>query len=156
MSFDEAAIDALVEATKSVALSLGIFQSVNFHEPKGAPPGNYIRCAIWASDIEPIPEASGLASTTGLVLMTARLFGNMLQKPEDSIDPKLMVAAVRLIGAFSMDFTLGGTIRNIDLQGGHGPKMGAHAGYVTIDSKMFRIFDVKVPCIIDDMWTQAA
>lgn len=156
MTFNEAAVHALVDSTRSIAEQLGIFRSVNWHEPKGAPPGTHVTLAIWAQDIEPIPEASGLASTTGLVVLTARLFGNMMTKPEDSIDPKLMVAATTLIGAFSGDFTLGGTVRNIDLLGAHGPKMGAHAGYVTIDSKSFRIFDVRVPCIIDDMWAQVA
>lgn len=155
MSFNSAAVDDLVSKVESIAMQTGDFRSVNFHEPKSAP-GTGLRLAIWAQDIEPIAAASGLSSTSGYVVLNARIYGNMLQKPEDEIDPRIMKAATALIGAYSADFTLGGTVRNIDLLGEYGERLRAQAGYITIDSHMYRVMTVTVPCIINDMWNQVA
>ena len=121
-----------------------VFRTVNFHEPKSAP-GTGLRLAIWCQSIEPIAAASGLASTTGYVVCWARAYGNMLAKPEDEIDPRIMTAMTTLIGAYSADFTLGGTIRNLDLLGAYGQKLAAQAGYVTIDSHLYRQMTLTIP-----------
>lgn len=153
MAFDQAAVTALVAALESMAMKLGVFRSVNFHEPKSAP-GTGVRLAIWAQSIEPISRASGLASTSGYVVCHARAYGNMLSKPEDDIDPRMMTAMTTLIGAYSGDYTLGGTVRNIDLLGEYGQKLTAQAGYITIESHLYRIMTLAIPCIINDMWAQ--
>jgi hypothetical protein len=155
MAFNDAAVDALLAAVESVAMKTGYFRRVNTHEPK-ASPGSGLTCAIWAQTVEPVAAASGLASTSGYVVLWARIYGNMLQKPEDDIDPRLMKAGSSLIGAYSADFTLGGTTRNIDLLGEYGQKLGGQAGYVAIGDSMYRIFTVTVPCIVNDMWTQVS
>ena len=155
MAFDQAAVNTLVSRLESEAMSLGVFRSVNFHEPKSAP-GTGLRLSIWCQSIEPIAAASGLASTSGYVVVWARAYGNMLSKPEDEIDPRLMTAMATLMGAYSGDFTLGGTVRNIDLLGEYGEKLSAQAGYVTIDSHLYRQMTLTVPCIINDLWTQEA
>jgi hypothetical protein len=153
MAFDSPAVDALTSYMTSVAAQLGTFRSVNLHEPKSAP-GTGLRLAIWADSIQPLAEASGQASSSGYVVMLARAYGNMLAKPEDDIDPRLMKSATALIGAYSADFTLGGNVRNIDLLGMYGTKLGAQAGYITIASTMYRIMTVTVPCVVNDMWDQ--
>jgi hypothetical protein len=153
MGFDSEAVNALVAGVASIALKTGTFRSVNTHEPKAAP-GSGLRLAIWADTIQPIGAASGLASTSGYVVMQARAYGNMLAKPEDDTDPRLMTAATTLINAFSADFTLGGLVRNVDLLGMYGSRLGAQAGYVTIGGTMFRIMTVTLPCVVDDMWDQ--
>jgi hypothetical protein len=155
MTFDGAAVTALIDGVESIAMQTGEFRSVNTHEPKAAP-GSGLRLAIWAQTIEPIAAASGLASTSGYVVLNARAYGNMLTKPEDEIDPRLMTAATVLVGAFSADFTLGGLVRNIDLLGEYGQTLAAQAGYVTIAGTMYRIMTVTVPCVVNDMWTQEA
>lgn len=154
MSFDHAAVDALMAAVESIAGKTGQFRSVNTHEPKSAP-GSGLRCAIWAQTIEPVAAASGLSSTSGYVVLNARVYGNMLQKPEDEIDPKLMKAATALLGAYSANFTLGGTVRNIDLLGEYGQTLKAVAGYLDIGGTKYRIMTVTVPCIVNDMWSQS-
>lgn len=154
-NFNAAAVNALVASLEQVSMKTGQFRSVNFHEPKAAP-GHGLRLAIWAQDIEPIAAASGLASTSGYVVVYARIYGNMLQKPEDEIDPRILTAVTALIGAYSADFTLGGTVRNVDLLGEYGQQLGAKAGYVTIGGSMFRVMTVTVPVVINDMWTQVA
>lgn len=154
-NFDAAAVRTLVAKAESVALTTGQFRSVNFHEPKAAP-GSGLRLAIWTQEIEPLAAASGLSATSGYVVLYARIYGNMLQKPEDEIDPRIMTAVTVLIGAYSADFTLGGTVRNIDLLGQFGSKLGAQAGYITIGGSMYRVMTVTVPCVVNDMWTQVA
>jgi hypothetical protein len=153
VSFDQAAVKSLVSYLESKALALGVFRSVNFHEPKSAP-GTGLRLALWVQSIEPIAMASGLSSSSGYVVVNARAYGNMLQKPEDDVDPRLMTAMTTLIGAYSGDFNLGGTVRNIDLLGEYGEKLSAQAGYVTIDSHLYRIMTLTIPVIVNDMWTQ--
>lgn len=155
MSFDSAAVQALVAGVESIALKTGAFASVNFHEPKSSP-GSGLPLAIWADSIQPIAAASGLSSTSGYVILSARAYGNMLQKPEDDTDPRLMTAATTLIGAYSADFTLGGLVRNIDLLGEYGSKLGAQAGYITIGGAMYRIMTVVIPCVVNDMWDQVS
>ena len=119
MTFDAAAVRTLVAKVESVAMKTGQFRTVNFHEPKSAPASG-LRLAIWAQSIEPLGAASGLNATSGYVVLDARIYGNMLQKPEDEIDPRVMTAATVLLAAYSADFTLGGTVRNIDLTGMYG------------------------------------
>lgn len=155
MSFDTAAVNALMASVESTAMKTGQFRTVNTHEPKSAP-GSGLRCAIWVQSIEPIPAASGLASTSGYLVLFARIYGNMLAKPEDEIDPRMTSAAALLVGAFSGDFTLGGTVRNIDLLGEYGQRLAAQAGYVTIGGAMYRQMTVTVPCIVNDMWDQVS
>ncbi len=155
MSFDQQAVQNLTDALTSKAAATGAFRRVNSHEPKSAP-GSGLTLAVWADSIQPVAQASGLASTSGVVTYLARAYGNMLQKPEDDVDPRLMAAASVLVGAYSADFTLGGLCRNVDLLGMYGRKLGAQAGYVTIAGSMYRIMSVTVPCVLDDLWEQVA
>ena len=155
MTFNQAAVSALVAQLESTAMTLNVFRSVNFHEPKSAP-GTGLRLAIWCQSLEPIAFASGLASTSGYVVCWARVYGNMLAKPEDETDPRIMTAMTTLMGAYSADFALGGTVRNLDLLGAYGEKLAAQAGYVTIDQHLYRQMTLTVPCVVDDMWTQEA
>lgn len=154
MSFDEAAINTLVDKIVSHAKALGVFRSVNFHEPKGQP-GSGLRYGVWADIIRPVGEASGLNSTSGVVEVQGRIYGNALQKPEDDVDPRIMAAAVTLIGAYSGDFNFGATVRNVDLLGMYGRSLMAQAGYATIAQTTYRIMDITVPVIVNDLWTQA-
>lgn len=153
MTFNQAAVNSLIDRVASMAGALGVFRSVNTHEPKSAP-GTGLRLAIWAQSIEPVGLASGLASTSGYVVVNARAYGNMLAKPEDEIDPRIMTAMTTLMGAYSADFTLGGTVRNIDLLGAYGQKLTAQAGYLTMDSHLYRIMTLTIPCVVNDMWVQ--
>jgi hypothetical protein len=63
-----------------------------------------------------------------------------------------------MMGAFSGDFDLGGVggVRYIDLLGSTGTVLGAVAGYIEIDKKMFRVMTMTIPIIINDAFVQAA
>lgn len=153
-NFDQAAVLTLVDNVVSHASKLGVFRRVNSHEPKAAP-GSGLSYMVWADSIEPI-EGSGLASTSGYVILNGRIYSNMLQKPEDEIDPRIITAATTLIGAYSGDFDFGASVRAVDLLGMYGQRLAGRAGYITIAGGMYRVFTLTVPVIINDMWTQGA
>jgi hypothetical protein len=152
VSFDQAAVLALFSNLQTHAMELGLFETVNTHEAKNAP-GAGVWCTIWVQRIRPT-RSSGLAITSGYVEFTCRIGASFMAQPEDSIDPAVLTAASTLIGAYSGNITLGGTVRMIDLLGIDGTPLSALAGYVQIDRKVYRVMDITLPVIVNDMWAQ--
>lgn len=144
---------AILDALVSHALSLGLFERVNSHEPANAP-GHGLTCAVWADSIGPVPLGSGLRSTTARIVWNVRLYTSWLGDPADAIDPLLMAAVDELMAAYSGDFELGGLVRNVDLLGQAGTTLSAQAGYIEQDSKVFRVMTLTVPVIVSDVWEQ--
>lgn len=155
MSFDDAAVRGLFTQALSHALTLGLFENVNTHEPKSAP-GNGLWCAIWVQRIRPQGSASGLSATSGVVDLMARIGASFIKQPEDGIDPNILTAASVLMKEYSGNFTLGGTVRNVDLLGQTGAALSAQAGYLQLGQRTYRVMDVSIPVIINDLWTQGA
>lgn len=147
-------INTILSAIESHAASSGHFERVNMHEPKNAL-GNGLTCAIWVQSIDPVPNNSGLTKTTARIAFTVRIYSNMLQEPEDMIDPNVISATESLMNAYSGDFELGGNVRNVDLLGQAGNPMAAVAGYLNIGGTMYRVMDIALPLIVNDVWTQA-
>lgn len=145
---------ALISALESVVLTTGRFERANAYEPK-TPPGSGLTAAIWVQDIKPVPS-SGLASTSVLFVARIRLFTNMLQEPQEQIDPQLCDAVDDVMGRLSGGFTLGGIVREVDLLGESGVALTAQAAYVTVQQTMYRIYDITVPLVVNDAWTQGA
>lgn len=146
-------ISGIVDATVSHAMSLGLFETVNQHEPVNAP-GNGLTCAVWADYIGPVPEASGLTITTAYVIMNVRIYTPWTQLPYDGIDPAMMSATDTLFTAYSGAFSLNGKVRNVDLLGAHGTKLSAKAGYIDQDSKKYRVMTITLPMVVNDSWNQ--
>jgi hypothetical protein len=147
-------ISAVLDPIVSHAMSLALFERVNQHEPKNAP-GNGLSCAVWVDRIFPAPAASGLACTSVMVLFNVRIYSSMLQEPQDMIDPNLIDAVDALMTAYSADFDLGGTVRNIDLLGQFGVALSALAGYLNQDNKMYRVMTIALPVVVNDIWPQS-
>jgi hypothetical protein len=148
---------ALMDAVASHAAASGYFDHVPKHEPKN-PPGNGLHAAVWVNHIGPV-RSSGLKSTSAIVVLHVRIGANMLQEPQDEIDPNIMDATDALMTAYSADFTLGGLVRSVDLLGANGRELRADAGYLTIggaNGGMFRVMVIQVPLIINDAWEQVA
>jgi hypothetical protein len=150
MAFDGAAVRDLFDKLVSHAQSLGIFQRVLGHEPKSAPQ-NGLWCAIWVQEIRPV-KSSGMGATSGVVELKARVGKSFIAKPEDGIDPAILSAIATLMAEYTGNFTLGGTVRAVDLLGMEGTAMSAVAGYLSIDGKVFRVMEVTLPVIINDLW----
>lgn len=154
MAGDGADIKETFNILRSHAMSSGWFDLVNGHEPK-SPPGNGLTAAVWIQDIYPV-RTSGLSMTSARVIYLVRIYANMMQDPEDAIDPNLADAAMYLMGQYSRDFELGDEAREIDLLGASGESLHAEAGYLEMDkSTTFRVMTIKVPVIYNDVWEQS-
>lgn len=143
----------LIDNVASVCMATGLFERVNQHEPKSAP-GNGLSAAVWAQTISPSPRFSGLSETAARVEFMIRIYSNMLQEPQDAIDPNVMGAVDALMAAFSGDFQLDASVFVIDLLGMAGNPLSAKAGYLNQDGKLFRVMDIVCPLVIDNVWSQ--
>jgi|ERR1051325_5983876 hypothetical protein len=147
-------ITPVLNQVASHAMKTGYFERVNTHEPKNAP-GNGLTCAIWVDGIAPT-RTSGLAATSVVLKLNVRVYNNMLQEPQDDIDPNVVTAVQALMNAYSGDFDLGSTVANIDLLGSEGTPMSMQSGYLTLGTAMYRAMVVVLPIIINDVWSQSA
>jgi hypothetical protein len=147
---------AVFNSLESHVLATGLFRQVNTHEPKKAPPDAGLTAAVWMDRVAPHPAASGLQITTAVTVYMIRIYTNMLAEPQDAIDPAVLAATDTLFTSLHGDFELGGNARNIDLLGETGNQLSAQAGYVDIDGVLYRVMDITVPVIVNDVWTQTA
>ena len=152
MSLD---LKTIIGAMNDVALASGLFDSANGHEPKSKP-GNGLTIATWSQTIRPVPRGNSLVATTVRVEMMQRIYTSMLSEPQDAIDPALTDAVDYMLKTYHAGFTLVGTVREIDLLGEFGEPLSARAGYLNMDGKLYRIYDLTVPTIINDLWIQGA
>lgn len=147
-------IDEIMARVTSHAETLGVLDEVNGHEPKSAP-GRGVTAAVWVQEIDPL-QASGLDSTSVRLGLMWRLYTPMISEAPDSIDPNLLKALDALCAAYSADFDLDGALRMVDLLGAHGDPMRGRAGYLNQDGRMFRVIDLTLPLIVNDLWDQEA
>lgn len=158
MTFNSAAVTDLFNAIVTDALTLGIFETVNTHEPKTAP-GNGLRCNIYVDTIRPV-KSSGLALTSGLLSFYVEIYNSMLQEPQDDIDPAILSAVCALLESYTGDFRLAmdttADIRMVDLLGAYSEGLSAQSGYKQLDNKMYRVMVISLPVVIDDMFEQVA
>ncbi|MGH3680775.1 MAG: hypothetical protein ACRDT2_11080 [Natronosporangium sp.] len=145
--------NSLFGRVRSHALASGRFARVNQHEPKNAP-GHGLSAALWVDRIDPVAEVSGLAATSARIVFHLRVYSNMLQEPQDAIDPGVLSAVAALMTAYSGDFTLGGLVKQVDLLGQHGISLSARAGYINQDSRLYRVMLLQVPIVINDVFDQ--
>lgn len=148
-NFTAAQAKALFEAIRSYAQELGVFEAVETHDPWNAP-GNRLYCSITLGPVRPV-TSSGLAAVSGQVMLLVRVWSSALQRPLDNIDPEVLAAVCALMGEFAGGFTLGGTVRDIDLFA-----MSAQPAYVDFEGKPFRTVEIQVPVIINDMFAEVS
>lgn len=145
----------LIDRLASHAMALGVFDRVNQHEPKNKP-GRGLTCAVWIDRIEPARGRSGLAATDARVVFNVRVYTNMIQAPQDAIDPQVMIATDLLFEAYTGDFQLGDDSRFIDVLGmTQGHPLFSQSGYINIDNFVYRVMTITVPVIVENAWTQA-
>lgn len=138
----------------SHAMGTGLFQNFAGHEPKNAPGVAGVYGMTSLAGITPVQGASGLNSVSIKVTLTVRIFISGFYEPADDMEPLLCDVVDKLCELFAGDFQLGGLIRNVDLLGEFGEPMSVTTGWLTQDSKVFRIADILLPLIINDVWTE--
>lgn len=151
-------------ALANIAAASGLFDSVVQHEPTSAPDGPGETCHVIGASLRGV-QSSGLASLSALVEFRMRIMTNAFSEPRDAIDTILLNSAGEMIGELVGAFTLGGLVRAIDMFGADsGEPLRAELGYITIGGgggqagggRMFRIADVIVPIVINDVWEMVA
>lgn len=147
---------AYMDALISHASASGHFSSVNSVDIGSTPANDGIVAILWPRRIRALPAQSGLNSTSIAIEFNMRLMCSMNSDPYGQIDPRIIAAADALMNAYSGDFTLGGLIAFVDLLGQHGAPMESQSGFLPIgENERFRIVDITIPCIINDVWNQA-
>lgn len=145
---------AILQALQSHAAATGHLERFELHEPIRAPDAD-LTWAVWIQSVTPVPARSGLQTTSVRIVATARFYQGT-QTERDSIDPRIMAAADALLAAYNGDFTLDGLIAEIDILGAYDIPLNAQAGYVTYpDGTTYRVFDLTIPMVLNDVWTQA-
>jgi hypothetical protein len=148
-------IETIRDVIISHGLASGYYESVSGHEPKSKPPAG-LTGSVLLGDIDPLGEASGLATVSVRLEFIFRTHLNMLTDPQDDIDIDVGEAVNAMFTALVGDFTLGGNVRNIDVFGEHGPKLRARPGYINLSGTLYRVIDLFTPVIVNDAWTQEA
>lgn len=156
MALDGNGITAIYDALTTHAQTLGLFDRVNDHETTN-PPGRGLSCSILLGPLAPV-RGSGLASTSGRLEMTARVYAPRPSTTPGMVDRQILGAAVLLLAAYSGDFELDnvpdGLVRAIDLLGAYGAGLSMEPGWLTQDGTPYRIAEITLPLILNDMWGQ--
>ncbi len=147
--------NAILNAVASHALTLGLFERVNQHEPHSAP-GSGMTCAIWIDVLRADPRHSGLAVTSAHLVLRVRIYSSAIQEPADAIDPQIIDAVDQLWDAYIGDFTLGELVMEVDVLGAAGIRLEAQAGYITQDGKQMRVMTITLPILVSDVWEEVA
>jgi hypothetical protein len=152
------ALDAagLLNAVQDHALASGWFDRVNGHEPKSPPDATGLTAAVWVQRISPAIGGSGLNATSIRLELMLRMYAGIDQEPADMLDPNMLAALDDLMARYSGDFELDGEVREVDLLGQFGDPLQARAGYLIQSGTEFRVMDITLPLIVDDLWTQEA
>jgi hypothetical protein len=150
VSFGAAEAKALFEALTSHARALGVFDRVNSHEPENTP-GKGLSCSITLGSIAADPQASGLAAVSGTITFAVRIWSSMMQKPLDAVDPNLLGAVMVLLGEYGGHFTLGGTVRDVDVLA-----LRVAPGYLNHEGKEVRVAEVTLPIVVNDLFGEVA
>lgn len=147
--------DAIMAALTTIAQKTGLFDSVSGHEPASLPSAG-MTAAIWIQGIGPAKKLSGLSATAARVEYRMRLYTPMITGDMDAIDPNMTTAVVLIMLLLSQNFTLGGLVYQVDLLGAHGAPLGAKPDYYKQADAFYRIFDITVPLVMDNVWSQGA
>jgi len=146
----------LLNAVQDHALASGWFDRVNGHDPKSPPDTTGLTAAVWVQRISPAVGGSGLAATSIRLELMLRMYAGIDQEPADALDPNMLAALDDLMARYSGNFELDGEVREVDLLGQFGDPLQARAGYLIQSGTEFRVMDITLPLIVDDLWTQEA
>jgi hypothetical protein len=141
---------AIRDALETHALSLGVFGAVNGHEPRSAPAyGDSLVLAFVVGPMQPV-RSSGLNVLSYRLEVLGRIYRTD-KIGSDDVDPECVTAAFSLFSSLAAGFTLGGLIRCVDFLGSDGEGLSAEPGYADQGEDQYRIIDIMIPLIINDV-----
>lgn len=145
---------SILDNIASHAMATGHFDAVLGYVSKQSAT-NGVTAALYIEDIRAI-RTSGLASTSVRMEVEMQIYSSTYQTPYEDIDVNLALAVDAMFTALIGDFDLGSEARNIDIFGAWGQPLRVRSGLMNLDGKEFRVFQILMPIVVDDVWTQAA
>lgn len=150
MAFTAAQAQALFDSVQSAMQGLGLLQDVDTHEPENAP-GVRLYGTVTLGPMKAEAAQSGLASVSGSITLIIRVWSHAMQRPLDKVDPEVLATMASLMGALAGEFTLGGTVRNVDLF-----SLVATPAWAEFQGAQYRVMEMPVPIVINDMFEEVA
>lgn len=147
-------IDDILNVIVTHAQNSGWFAYVNTHESKQSGT-NGLTAGVWVERIDPI-KSSGLNSASVRLELEMRIYNSTMAEPYDNIDSNLTKAVDALFTAYIGDFEVGGEARHIDIFGAYGQGLGVRVGFMNMDGREFRVFQIRIPVILNDIWSESA
>jgi hypothetical protein len=146
-------VTTVLDALASHAQTLGFFEQVLTHEPKSAPTSTtYV---VFLDQVVPFKERSGLSSVSAVVMFMGRIYLDFIQQPEDNIDRDMLMALDALMVQYIGDLDLGDSEVELDVLGQYTTGLISKAGYIKHDNTLYRVIDISLPVIVNDVWTEA-
>ncbi len=147
-------IAPLLDEFRSLCRRSGGFDFVAQHELRKAPAQKFALGAWWLRT-KPIPQRSGLAATSLLVTLQARIY-MPLQGDPDKLDTEMWRRVDLIYAALHADIALTAQQHEIDILGAFGDGLTADGGWLPMpDNTPVRIGDINAPFVIDDAYAQA-
>lgn len=138
-----------MRSVQSKAAESGYFHTVELGEPKSSLQGHGMEAYIWMDSVA--VAGTTLNYAIEIHTVTLRLYMPMLTGDtlEDEVE---MDAAVNQVKRnLAADFDLGGTVRNVDFAGQHSGGLESVTGFVDLSGTQYRIVDITLPVIVDDI-----
>jgi len=148
-------IKASLDAILSHLAASGRLSSYSLGEPVKVPEGAKLHGAVYMrrSGVDHLYLDGGTGEVHAVVV---RLYRAVLRQPQSEGELELVNAVSELTEDFAEDYTLGTTVREIDLAAQFGEGISAEWGHVEVSGSMFRVVDITLPLVVDDSATAAA
>jgi hypothetical protein len=160
----QAVIKTIYQAIGDFAKQSGLFTGgTDDHESRN-PPGKGLSCEVLMGPIEPATRGSGLSATSARWEFTVRVSAPRMATPDGETDQAVAYAGAYLIGAFTNDFDLeeiapslpDGLMRMVDVLGAYGDPLKFEPGWLTRDGSPYRVGELTLPLILNDVFPQGA
>lgn len=140
-------IKPAVQVIHSHLQSSGYFTSTGIGEPR-QPPSTPHACVALARRSHPMTTLNGTIERRAVIV---RIYDDFLAEPYDDTEFRLDEAVNKVEELVYGDFTLGGTVRNVEPT-----ESGAEFGTIQIGTTLFRVVDITITMTIDDSATYVA
>ena len=146
-------LQPLLDDFRSECRASGGFDGVSTHELRKPPTQRFVLGAWWLRT-RPIPQRSGLAATSVLITLQARIY-MPLQGDPDQLDTELWRRTDLIYARMHQGLVFTEDQHEIDILGAFSDGVTADAGWVPMpDNTSVRVADINVPIIVNDAYAQ--
>jgi len=140
-------ITSTLRSLENKLLTNGYFTHVQIGEPK-SPPGQRFTGALFMNAVNTWGTLSTLCA---VYIVTLRIYDNMTQEPQEDVEIEMAILVDQIMDDIAGEFDLGATIQAVDMLGMKGTPLGVKWGYVDVSGTMYRIADITIPLIVNDV-----